>query len=76
MTVYQLVAVGYLKISDKQMMLYDNKAYRTEEAAEAAIPEYKESVLAPNPNDELMELKEDPLRVFVKPLEVLQGEMP
>lgn len=72
MTVYQLVAVGYLKISDKQMMLYDNKAHRTEEAAEAAIPGYKALVLEPNPNDELMELKKHPLRVFVKPLEVVE----
>lgn len=72
MTVYQLVAVGYLKISDKQMMLYSNYAHKTEEAAEAAIPKYKREVLAPNEHDELMELKEDPLRVFVNPLKVVE----
>ena len=69
-TVYQLVAVGKLDLNQQQVMIYSSTVYRTNEAAEAAIPEYKASLLKPRPNNQLMKLAPDPLRVFVKLLEV------
>lgn len=71
MTVYQLVAVGHLKTTGVQIMIYGDKVYRTNKAAEVAIPDYKKKVTAPKPNNELMEIGTNPLRVFIKPLEVI-----
>lgn len=70
MTVYQLVAVGHLKTTGAQIMIYGDKAYGTNKEAEAAIPAYEREVSAPKPNNELMEIESNPLRVFIKPLEI------
>lgn len=71
MTVYQLVAVGQLEISGKQITAYSDRAYLTEEKAKAAIPALKKLLITPQKNNPLMVMTDNPLRIFLKPLEVI-----
>jgi len=71
MKVYQLVAVGHIKLTGVRHIVYSKKAYRTQGLAEEAIPEFKKQVTMPKEKNDLMVMTDNPLRVFVEPLEVV-----
>lgn len=71
MKVYQLVAVGNIKLTGVRHIVYSKKAYRTHEAAKEAIPEFINEVTTPKEKNDLMVMTDNPLRVFVEPLEVV-----
>lgn len=68
--VYQPVAIGQLDISGKQITAYSDKVYRTDKEAQSAIPALKILVTTPQKGNETMAMSKNPLRFFIKPLEV------
>ena len=71
MKVYQLVAVGHLKVTGARHIVHSKVAYETEAAAQEAIPAFKKIMTMEKKGSELMTMTDNPLRVFVDALEVL-----
>lgn len=77
MRVYQLVAVGELELNGQRHVAYSETAYghrvvySTEEKAEKAIPGFKKQLTTAKEKNDSMVMKDNPLRVFVEPLEVI-----
>ncbi len=71
MKVYQLVAVGHLRVNGARHIVHSKKVLRSKKGAEKAIPAFKEIVTTPKDDNDLMVMTDNPLRVFVEPLEVI-----
>jgi len=71
MKIYQLVAVGHLKVNGARHMVYSKVVYKTREEAEKFIPDCKKLVTTPLNEGDLMVMTDNPLRVFVEVLEVV-----
>ena len=71
MKVYQLVAVGHLRVTGARHIVYSKVVYKTKPAAEEAIPAYKKIMTMLKGPADLMSMTDNPLRVFVETLEVI-----
>lgn len=71
MKVYQLVAVGHLRVTGARHMVYSKVVYKTRQEAEKFIPDCKKLVTTPQGEGDLMVMTDNPLRVFVEALEVI-----
>ena len=75
MKVYQPVAVGHLAYGDARHIIYSEIVFNTEKEAEASIEDFREALINGNNGTKYFEilpcaLKKQPLRIFIKPLEV------
>jgi len=52
-------------------MVYSKKVLRSKKAAEEAIPAFKEIVMTPKSDNDLMVITDNSLRVFTQALEVI-----
>lgn len=71
MKVYQLVAVGHLKVTGERHIVYSKKIYKSKTMAEKSISSFKKLITTPKDKYDLMVMDNNPLRVFVEALEVL-----
>jgi len=71
MKVYQLVAVGHLRVTGAWHMVHSKEVLRSKKAAEEAIPAFKEIVMTPKSDNDLMVITDNSLRVFTQALEVI-----
>jgi hypothetical protein len=72
MKVYQLVAVGRLKVTGESRAVHSKKVYRSKKVAEKAIPNFRAKLVTlPKGEFDLMVMTDNPLRVFVETLEVV-----
>jgi len=71
MKVYQLVAVGHLKLTGESHAVRLKKVYKIKSVADEAIPGFKKLVTTPKNEHDLMVMTDNPLRVFVETLEVV-----
>ena len=71
MKIYQLVAYGNMDINNSRHTMHSKKIYRTEEQAEAAMPEFSKLVTTPKDKDDLTVMDKTRLRIHVIPLELV-----
>jgi len=70
MKVYQPVAVGHLEYGGARHIAYSEQVYRKEKDAEAAIPEFRKLLTTPKSKEDHNYMTDNPLRIFIKVLEV------
>lgn len=70
MKVYQPVAVGYLAYGRARHIAYSECVYRKVKDAEKAVPGFRKFVVTPKADNDHNYMDPDPLRIFIKALEV------
>jgi len=74
MKIYQLTASGHWSLNHARYTAYSKEAYRTEEAARAAMPAFAKELTTPKRNDDHMILEPKGLRIFINPLELVSNK--
>lgn len=72
--IYQLAVSGHYAINHARYTAYSNTAYRTEEAARAAIPEFFKTLTIPKHESDTMVMEKESLRIFIHTLELINKE--
>ena len=70
MKVYQPVAVGHLAYGGANHIVYSDSVYSKEKDAEKALPAFKKLVITPKGKNDMNYMTDNPLRIFIKSLEV------
>lgn len=70
MKVYQLVAYGYIAFNGMQYSKFSKTVYRNRNAAQAAMPEFVESVTTPKNDRDLNYMNRENLKPYIEQLDL------